>query len=101
MDTAPAWFSAQRGWGLAGFIVSILAVLPIAFTLALMGLVDPNFGWFMLLAFPWAIIVGAVGAVLAVVGLIVAIRRRTQYAWPVAGLVIGVAITITTFAIVS
>ena len=69
---------------------SALGALSIGVVILLAVTVDEGFGWLLIPALPVALVLDAAGTLRGVAGLVFAVRDRGRYAWPVAGLLLGV-----------
>lgn len=80
---------AQRSWGIAGVVIVALAVVPTLIVAGLAGTVDPNFGWFLLIAIPILLVAGIVSLLCGIVGIVFAVVRRRAYVWPAVAMAAG------------
>lgn len=94
--TASVPVTAQRGWGIAAVVIGVLAVIPTIVVLIIAATVSPDFGWFSLVTIPGTAIGGVLGALAGVVGIVYARLRRRAYAWPIAGIALGLLLALAT-----
>ncbi|MDX2377328.1 hypothetical protein M4I32_11010 [Microbacterium sp. LRZ72] len=83
-----------RRWGIAAVVTAVVGLLPSLFILLLAVTVSPDAPWFLFFTLPIAVLLATFAVIFAVVGLILGIRRRTGFVWPVIGIVLGLAICV-------
>ncbi|KAA9089848.1 hypothetical protein [Microbacterium radiodurans] len=88
-DIAPRRRRRALGFGIAATVVAALGILSVGLVILLAVTIDENFGWFLIVVIPGALLAGAIGGILGIVGLVFARRDRGGYAWPAVGLVLG------------
>lgn len=86
----PQYRRRALGWGVAATVVAGLGILGVGIVLLLAATIDPNYGWLLFVALPAAVMAGAVASVLGIVGVVFARADGSGYAWPIAGIVLGV-----------
>jgi len=87
--TPPTRRRRALAWGIAATVVSALGILGVGIVMLLAITVDENYAWLLLVVLPAALVGGAIGGILGVVGLVFARIDRGGFAWPAVGLVLG------------
>lgn len=89
MADIPLQRHRARGWGITATVIAGIGVLSVVLVVLPSMTVDQNFGWYLFLVVLAAFVMGAISAVLGIVGLVLARIDRSDYGWPVAGIALG------------
>ncbi|MFK4762615.1 hypothetical protein ACI3KS_16935 [Microbacterium sp. ZW T5_45] len=90
----PPRVNAAKGWGVVSFVILAAGLLPLLIMIVLATVVDPLYGWYMIVIVPLLLLACAISAVLGIIGVVIAARQQNGYRWPLLGLVPSAVIMI-------